>query len=57
VPWGNSHLDADPEQVYECVVKAFEAGAGGIVVSREYEEMRVPNLKAVGRAIAGIKRG
>ena len=26
-------------------------GAGGIVVSREYEEMRVPNLKAVGRAV------
>ena len=56
VPWGNTHLDADPEIVYECVLKAFEAGAGGIVVSREYEEMRVPNLKAVGRAIAALKR-
>ena len=56
VPWGNAHLDADPEKVYECVVKAFEAGANGIVVSREYEEMRVPNLKAVGRAIASVKR-
>jgi hypothetical protein len=55
-PWGNAHLDADPEKVYECVVKAFEAGANGIVVSREYEEMRVPNLKAVGRAIASLKR-
>jgi hypothetical protein len=38
------------------VLKAFEAGAGGIVVSREYEEMRVPNLKAVGRAIATLQR-
>jgi nucleotide-binding universal stress UspA family protein len=26
--------------------QAFQAGAGGIVVSREYEEMRVPNLRA-----------
>ena len=51
VPWGNRHVDADPEEVYQCVRKAFEAGANGIVVSREYEEMRVPNLKAVGRAI------
>ena len=56
VPWGNSHLDADPEQVYQSMLKAFEAGAGGIVVSREYEEMRVPNLKAVGRAMAELKR-
>jgi hypothetical protein len=56
VPWGNTHLDADPEKVYECVLKAFEAGARGIVVSREYEEMRVPNLKAVGRAIAALQR-
>jgi hypothetical protein len=42
--------------VYESVVKAFEAGADGIVVSREYEEMRVPNLKAVGRAMSELAR-
>jgi hypothetical protein len=51
VPWGSNHIVADPQEIYETVVKAFEAGAGGIVVSREYEEMRVPNLKAVGRAV------
>ena len=56
VPWGNTHIDADPEKVYECVLKAFEAGAGGIVVSREYEEMRVPNLRAVGRAMRDLAR-
>jgi hypothetical protein len=56
VPWGNQHLDANPEQVYQCVLKAFEAGAKGIVVSREYEEMRVPNLKAVGRAIRELSQ-
>ncbi len=41
----------DPEKIYQATLKAFEAGAGGIVVSREYEEMRVPNLRAVGRAV------
>ena len=41
----------DPEAIYQCVVKAFEAGASGVVVSREYEELTVPNLTAVGRAV------
>jgi hypothetical protein len=54
VPWGNNPIPADPEKVYECVRKAFAAGADGIVVSREYEEMRVPNLKAVGRAMREV---
>jgi hypothetical protein len=56
VPWGNTHMDADPEEVYQCVLKAFEGGGAGIVVSREYEEMRVPNLKAVGRAMRELAR-
>jgi hypothetical protein len=51
VPWGSRHIPADPVEVYRAVVRAFDAGADGIVVSREYEEMRVPNLRAVGRAI------
>ena len=51
VPWNSRRFPSDPEKVYECVLKAFEAGADGIVVSREYEEMRVPNLRAVGRAM------
>ena len=41
----------DPEKVYRATLKAFEGGAAGIMVSREYEEMRVPNLEAVGRAV------
>src|SRR5215831_15825935 len=41
----------DPETIYQCVMKAYEAGANGIVVSREYEELTVPNLRAVGRAV------
>jgi len=36
--------------VYRATLKAFDAGAHGIVVSREYEEMKVAHLRAVGRA-------
>jgi hypothetical protein len=46
----------DPQKIYEATLNAFEAGAGGIVVSREYEEMRVPNLKAVGRALNDLAK-
>ena len=34
--------------------KAFEAGAAGVLTSREYDEMRLPNLRAVGRAIGDL---
>ncbi len=44
----------DPEKIYQAVINAFRAGAHGIVVSREYEEMEVPNLRAVGRAIRDL---
>jgi hypothetical protein len=56
VPWGRNTIPADPEKVYEAVLKAFEAGAAGIVVSREYEEMRLANLKAVGRAVRELRK-
>jgi hypothetical protein len=48
--------NTDPENVYKAVHRAFDAGAAGIVVSREYEEMRVPNLKAVGRAVRELAK-
>jgi hypothetical protein len=44
----------DAETVYEATRKSFQAGAAGIVISREYEEMRVPNLQAVGRAVREV---
>jgi hypothetical protein len=46
----------DPETIYQCVMKAYDAGASGIVVSREYEELTVPNLKAVGRAVRELMK-
>lgn len=46
----------EPETIYLATQKAFAAGANGIVVSREYEEMRVANLKAVGRAVRELAK-
>ena len=40
----------NPETVYQATLAAFAGGANGIVVSREYEEMKVVHLEAVGRA-------
>lgn len=51
VPWQGDHFPSDPEDAYRATRKAFEAGAAGILISREYDEMRVDNLRAIGRAI------
>jgi hypothetical protein len=41
----------DPATVTQATRKAFEAGATGIVICREYQEMQLPNLRAVGAAL------
>jgi hypothetical protein len=46
----------DPEEIYRATLNAFAAGAHGIVVSREYEEMKVEHLRAVGRAYREVVR-
>jgi hypothetical protein len=46
----------DPETIYQAVIKSFEAGADGIVVSRDYQEMHVPNMQAVGRAVKDLAK-
>ena len=32
-------------------IRAFDAGAAGVMLSRQYDEMRIPNLRAAGKAI------
>ena len=46
----------EAETVYQVTRRAYEAGANGVVASREYEEMTVPNLEAFGRAVREAKR-
>jgi hypothetical protein len=47
----------DPESVYEATRRSLAAGASGVVISREYEEMQLPNLRAVGRAVRELAQG
>lgn len=45
-----SEMD-NPERVELMIKACFDAGADGLIVSREYDEMQRKNLQAVGRAI------
>jgi hypothetical protein len=51
VPTDGNPMRSDPERVYQATYRSFEAGAKGLIVSREYDEMRLENLEAVGRAV------
>jgi hypothetical protein len=48
--WGTEPWPSDPKLIYDATVKAFEAGARGVVASREYEEITLESLKAYGDA-------
>lgn len=43
-----------PENVSAAVRAAFGAGAGGILISREYDEMRLENLRAIGDTLRDL---
>jgi hypothetical protein len=51
VPWSDRTLPADPDRTALAARRALEAGADGILISREYDEMRLPSLQAIGRGI------
>jgi hypothetical protein len=55
VPWhapgGMQPYLSDPERLQMSVVKAMEAGADGILASRDYDEMRHASLRAFGKAV------
>jgi hypothetical protein len=52
--WGTQVWASDPEEVERAVQRAFDAGAAGVVASREYEEITVPSLRAVGRVVRKV---
>jgi hypothetical protein len=43
-----------PAKLEEATHKAIEAGADGIIVCREYQEMKLDNLRAIGRALRTV---
>ncbi len=46
---------SSPPVVNECTKACFRAGGKGLVISRKYSEMRLPNLTAVGDALREMK--
>lgn len=57
IPWNNEPYPSKPESVYRAVQLAFQAGARGVVASREYDEMQLANIKAFGDAVRDFARG
>jgi hypothetical protein len=53
--WGGEAWPSEPDEIHQCVKRAHAAGATGIVICREYEEMREPSLRAIGRAVRDLK--
>jgi hypothetical protein len=51
VPGGMEPRPSNPEQLTEAVRQAFDAGADGVLASREYNEMQIPHLEAFGRGV------
>ena len=45
-----------PEDTHAAVTAALRAGAHGVIYSRKYSEMRLPNLEAAGRRARGPAR-
>jgi len=55
IPTGANEKKTQPDDVYAAVKAAFEGGAHGVLLSRKYSEMMLPNLRAAGRAIRDLK--
>ena len=51
IPTGRSSRKASPDDTFAAVAAALRAGAGGVILSRKYSEMRLENLSAAGRAV------
>ena len=54
--WGTAVWKSDPERLAQAVRRSFEAGAGGVVACREYEENSLDSLKVFGRAVREASR-
>lgn len=51
VPTAAGHSKCTPEGVRDAVLAAFRANADGVILSRKYSEMKLPNLAGAGQAI------
>ncbi|MBN1629214.1 MAG: hypothetical protein JW990_05600, partial [Thermoleophilia bacterium] len=54
IPSGEPERRSEPEDLVDVLEASYKAGARGFVLSRKYSEMRLANLKAIGKH---LKRG
>lgn len=52
---GQQPYPSDPLRLQKAVFKAVEAGASGLLASREYDEMRFSSLRAFGEAVRQLQ--
>jgi hypothetical protein len=55
IPTKKGNSKSTPQSVKEAVSAAFRAGAGGVLLSRKYSEMRLANLSGAGDAVRELK--
>lgn len=55
VPTAPGQSRCTPDTIREAVLAAFRAGAGGVLLSRNYTEMRLENLSGAGEAVREMK--
>jgi hypothetical protein len=51
-----SKFRSTPASLRAAVTQSFAAGATGLLISREYDEMRVENLRAIGDTLRDLRR-
>ncbi len=51
IPTGKNSRKASADDTYAATAAAFKGGADGVILSRKYSEMWLPNLAAAGRAV------
>ena len=52
--WNGDKFPSEPKEIEAAVLAAFNAGAKGIVASREYEEMEQKSIEAFGNAVKKV---
>jgi hypothetical protein len=55
IPTEPSHSRCTPDGVRDAVLAAFRGGAGGVLLSRKYSEMKLANLRGAGDGVKQFK--
>ncbi len=51
IPTSADSSKSSPESTRDAVLAAFRAGSDGVILSRKYSEMKLPNLRGAGEAV------